>query len=195
MLNNHTYYSYTYGTISPEDLLQLAKENGYQHVVLTDINSTSASLDFIRLAPKYDVKPIVGIDFRNGAKQQYIGIACNNEGFKELNLHLSYHLHTNKPFEDDAPAFLNSYVVYPLSRQHKILRENEYVGVRPSELLKLQFSPWKYSNKLVILHPVTFTNKRTYNADRLVRAIDVNVLFSQLPKSEEAYPDEMMLPL
>ena len=121
MLNNHTYYSYTYGTISPEDLLQLAKENGYEHVVLTDINSTSASLDFIRLAPKYDVKPIVGIDFRNGAKQMYIGIARNNEGFKELNMHLSFHLHTNKPFEEDAPGLSNAYVIYPLNRKHRKL--------------------------------------------------------------------------
>ncbi len=195
MLNNHTYYSYTYGTISPEDLLQLAKENGYQHVVLTDINSTSASLDFIRLAPKYDVKPIVGIDFRNGAKQQYIGLARNNEGFKELNMHLSFHLHTSKPFEEDAPTFSNAYVIYPMSKKYRKLDANEYVGIRPSELLKLQFSPWKYSNKLVILHPVTFTNKRTYNAHRLLRAIDVNVLLSQLPKTEEAYADEMMVPM
>ena len=93
LLNCHTYFSYKYGTLSIEQLLEESKSYGYSKIVLTDINSTSASLDFIRLAPNYGIDPVCGIDFRNGVEQKYIGIARNNAGFQELNLHLTNHLH------------------------------------------------------------------------------------------------------
>src|SRR5690606_40678461 len=66
------------------ELLELAVKNDVRELVLTDINNTSACLNFIQYASSYGVKPIVGIDFRNGAEQQFIGIAKNNEGFREL---------------------------------------------------------------------------------------------------------------
>ena len=89
LLNCHTYYSYKYGTISIEDLIKEALERNYDYLVLTDINSTSASIDFVRQCLLKKIKPVLGIDFRNGAQQKYIGIAKNNEGFRELNEHLT----------------------------------------------------------------------------------------------------------
>src|SRR5687767_9383000 len=111
LLNCHTYYSFCYGTLSIEELLSEVKQKGYDSFVLSDINNTSACLDIIRLAPEQGLKPIVGIDFRNGVKQQYVGIACNNEGFRELNGHLSYHLDGPKDFDAIAPEFSNAYTV------------------------------------------------------------------------------------
>ena len=74
-LNCHTYYSLRYGTIKPEQLLAIASENGVQTLALTDINNTSACLDIVRLSKKYKVKPVLGVDFRNRAQQQFILIA------------------------------------------------------------------------------------------------------------------------
>jgi DNA polymerase-3 subunit alpha len=192
MTSNHTYYSYKYGTISPEKLLQLAQQNDYEQITLTDINSTSATLDFVRLSTKYNIKPIVGIDYRNGAEQKYIGIAKNNEGYTQLNTHLSLHLHVNEPFLKDAPDLDQCYIIYPYSKAKRKLKDNEFIGVRISELTRLPFSVWKNSNQLVILQPNTFSSKKEFNAHRLLRAIDNNMLLSQLPKSEEANPDEIM---
>ena len=112
-LNCHTYYSLRYGTFSELDLLKLAQENHIRQLVLTDISNTSACLNFIRRAPEYDVRPLVGIDFRNGVTPAFIGIAANNQGFQELNEFLSDHLHNEKSFEAKAPAFENAFVVYP----------------------------------------------------------------------------------
>jgi DNA polymerase-3 subunit alpha len=86
-LNTHTYFSLRYGTFSPENLLELAASNGALAMVLTDINTTSACLEFIRIAPKFNIRPIVGIDFRKGVQQYYLAIAKSNEGFKKLNIH------------------------------------------------------------------------------------------------------------
>ena len=94
LLNCHTYYSYKFGTISIDELIDEAVGKGYSSLVLTDINNTSACIDFVRRCRNKDLRPVVGIDFRNGAEQKYIGIAKNNKGFRELNEHLTFHLHS-----------------------------------------------------------------------------------------------------
>lgn len=194
-LNTHTYYSFKYGTMSPEELLVEAKNCGVKELVLTDINSTAGSLNFVRLSEKHNIRPVLGIDFRNGAKQQFVGIARNNEGFRELNEYLSAHLHENTAFADRAPVFQHAYVIYPFaSYKGGKLNSHEFVGVAPAELLKLRFSYSKYDpEKLVILQTVTFRNKRDYNAHRLLRAIDNNTLLSKLPKSEEGLLHHQMM--
>jgi DNA polymerase-3 subunit alpha len=194
LLNSHTYYSYKFGTLSIEQLVQEAKGKAYDSIVLSDINNTSACLDFIRQCDKEQIKPILGIDFRNGAQQQYIGIAMNNDGFKDLNEHLTQYLHSDDNFPKKAPVFQNAYLIYPFGDiDYQSLKENEFVGIKPSQLSKLLFSDWKnQQDKLVIMQSVTFSNKRDFNIHRLLRAINKNVLLSRLPKSEEAHADEIM---
>lgn len=88
-LNTHTYYSLRYGTIKPEELLIIAKHKEVKTFALTDINSTTACIDFVRLASKYDINPVLGVDFRNGVKQEFILLAKNNQGFQNINQYLS----------------------------------------------------------------------------------------------------------
>ena len=96
-INCHTYYSLKYGTMSPEQLLADAKQKGVSCLAVTDINTTSGILDFARLAPRYQIKPVIGIEYRNSPPLQgrgaggeaFIGIAKNNEGFYELNKFLT----------------------------------------------------------------------------------------------------------
>ncbi len=198
-LNCHTYYSLRYGTFPVGELCDLAKQHEASCVALTDINSTSACLSFLKLAAAYDFKPLVGIDFRNGVSQQYVGLARNNEGFRQLNAHLSAHLHTAKPFEKEAPNLPDCAVIYPLEKVmadgKTHFRENEYLGVSVESLRKLKFSKYlEFREKLVLLQTVSFRHKRDYNAHRLLRAIDKNILLSQLPESEQGSPAQKMLP-
>ncbi|RLJ59660.1 PHP domain-containing protein, partial [Lacinutrix venerupis] len=173
-LNCHTYYSLRFGTFSEVDLLELAKENNVSTVALTDINNTSACLNFIQKAKQHNIKPVVGIDFRNGAKQQFVGLARNNKGFQELNDFLSEHLHHNLVIPNKPPTTNNIVVVYPfetvLEQEKTVFNSNEYVGVSVEELRKLPFSIYKdYKKKLVIQQQVTIRNKRDFNAHRLLR--------------------------
>ncbi len=195
LLNCHTYYSFCYGTYSIEELLDELQQKGHSAFAVTDINNTSACLDIIRLAKQRGIKPVVGIDFRNHARQKYVGIACNNEGFRELNEHLTDHLHNEKEFDDRAPEFKNVNIIYPVhAYKNWKLRENEFVGISLKNLATLPFQDIKkQTNKLVALQPVTYQNKAYFNAHRLLRAIDTNTLLSKLSVEQQAGDAETML--
>ncbi len=180
--------------MSIEQILEFAQWGGYNTIALTDINNTSACFDFIRLSEDKGIKPVVGIDFRNGIRQKYIGIAKNHEGFRELNEHLTTHLHSKIEFTNDAPTFNNAYVIYPFSSDKKKLRENEFLGIRPEDLNKLSFSDWKSrQDKLVILRTISFKNKLDFNTHRLLRAVEKNTLLSKLLKTEQTGYNEIVL--
>lgn len=196
-LNNHSYYSLRYGTISETALLDFALKEGCDHFALTDINTTSACLSFIKQAQERGIRPIIGVDFRNGARQCYVMLAQNNKGFLEINNFLSHHLHKKIRFPDIAPSFKNTFVIYPfenvLEIEKKEFLAHEYIGVKLRDLNKLRFSALKkLSNRLVLLHTISFRDKRDYNTHRLLRAIDTNVLLSMLPESEQGQPTDRM---
>jgi DNA polymerase-3 subunit alpha len=186
-----------YGTFSELELLELAREMGVRCLVLTDINNTSAALNFVRRAPEFELRPLLGIDFRNGIDPCFVGIARNNQGYFELNRFLSRHLHQKEALPARAPDFSDAAVIYPFE---KVLLEemddfapHEYIGVSVRDLRRLPFSRLvEYRDRLVVLQPVTFRNKRDYNAHRLLRAIDNNTLLSKLPDNEQASPEDCM---
>ena len=199
LLNCHSYFSLRYGMIPEEDLLKLSKENGYGCIALTDINNTSGCLNFIRMAPKYDIRPIVGIDFRNGNRQQFVGLAKNNAGFQELNAYLSEHLHHKKNFPDQAPMLENAVFIYPFEKLAETSKTkflpHEYIGISIKDLTRIRFSAFfKFTDKMVIMQPLTFRSKKDFNAHRLLRAVDGNTILSKLSASETAEETEQILP-
>ena len=192
-LNCHSYYSFKYGTFSPEALLSLAKDQSLSSIALTDINNTSGCIDFSRLAEQYGVQPVIGIDFREGIDCRFIGLAKNMEGFAELNSYLTDIINKRKQLTYQAPDFYSVFIIYPFSKlshlgdSKLLLKNNEFIGIHASELKRFQFSKWsKYKHKLVVLHSITYGGKRGFNMHRLLRAMDQNVLLSKLPVEEQA---------
>ena len=196
LLNCHTYYSLCYGTFSIDELLKSLKTNGYERFALTDINNTSATVDTFRMVRNYGLTPIVGIDFRNGIQQQYIGLAKNNHGYKILNNHLSYHQHNQKDFAAQAPHLEDVFIIYPYRTYAGWpLKDYEYVGISYTDLTKFQLDNKQLNDKkIVILQTISFPDKKGFNAHRLLRAIDKNMLLSKLPPEEQGTLQEVVLP-
>jgi len=193
-LNCHSYYSLRYGTISIENLVSKAKSMGIESMVLSDINCVTGTFTFIKECAKQGVKGIIGVDFRNGNTQQFIGIAKNLEGYKELNEFLSLHNRTKKPFPLKAPVFNHVFVVYPLQNIPLSFAENEYLGIKASEamyLVKSQYS--KLISKMVVLQTITYTGDKEYNLHRLLRGIENNTLLSKLTSSDLASTQETFI--
>lgn len=197
-LNTHTYYSLRYGTIAPERLVLLAKEQGVEVMAFTDINSTSCSLELLRLSNKAGVKPVLGVDFRNGATQEFILLAKNNKGFESINTYLSAFLHQSDftiPYR--SKKIQDTFVIYPFSKHKDFeLKPHEFIGVSKEDLHTLSFlkATHLYS-KMVVLQTVSFENKRGFNTHRLLRAIAKNTLLSKLPITEQGSELDMFLPI
>ncbi|WP_405606232.1 DNA polymerase III subunit alpha [Polaribacter sp. Asnod1-A03] len=196
-LNCHSYYSLRFGTFSEVALLQLAQENFINAIALTDINNTSACMNFIQQAKKTNIKPIIGVDFRNGNQQQFVAIAKNNNGFKNINRYLSSFLESKTPFPDQPKYLEDVIIIFPFEKvlelNLKAFRENEFIGISVEEINKLRFSYLnRFKDKLVIQQQVTIRGKKDFNAHRLLRAIDNNALLSKLHTSEECRETDVM---
>ncbi len=187
-LNCHSYYSLRYGTMATKELLEKAQSHEINSLCLTDINNTSACLDFIRLSEKFDIRPIIGVDFRNGAQQQFVLLARNNQGFQNINTYLSEFLHESKPvIPEKARCMSDVFAIYPFQENFPFdLEAHEFLGISLEDIRKLPLSKWRHKlDKLVLLHTVSFQNKKGFNTHRLLRAIDNNTLLSKLPVSEQ----------
>lgn len=208
-LNCHTYYSLKYGTLSPEQLVEEAAKRQIKTLVLTDINNTSCGYQFIQACEKYQIKPVLGIEFRTSQKQTnamdevtvfsikdakfaYIGIAKNKEGWRELTAHLTKYSMLNEPIPQEAPVFKHAYVIYrKLPKPISALRDNEFIGVRPGEVNHL-FSSYlnKHQQKLVVFAPITFLDTDGYKAHKLLRCIDLNIVLGKLQDAHCAKASE-----
>lgn len=201
LLNSHTYYSYKFGTWKPERLLQRAQALGHTHIAITDINNASAAIDCVRMAKReLEICVLPGIDFRNGARQQFVAIPKNNRGFQTVNAFLTQHLHAGTPIPSTAPEWKDVFVIYPFQRCLSVElppHPNHFMGVAPHEVQRYQFSPLRKRipiDRTVMLPTVSFEHQRDFNTHRLLRAIDNNLLLSKLPKTEEGDPRHILLP-
>ena len=119
-LNCKTYYSFRYGTISTEDLVNTAVDKGISTLALTNINSTCDVWEFVKLSQRAGIKPIAGVEVRNHNQFLYILIAANNKGLAWIHSFLSEHLIYKKPFPEVAakPNFFQNnsdgFIIYPL---------------------------------------------------------------------------------
>ena len=187
-LGTKTYYSFCYGTFSTAGLIEAAVEHGVATLALCNINCTYDHWEFVKLCREKNIKPVLGVEFRNGDEFLFILLAKNNRGLAWINEFLSEHLLEKKdfPLSPNAPA--DVFVIYDSCKDVNELMNNERIGIRASEIAKLfkvdNFDPY------VILQPVTIQDKEHFYLHCLLRAIDKNVLLSALQKESCCGRDE-----
>jgi DNA polymerase-3 subunit alpha len=185
-----------------ETLVERAAGLGIDALALTDINNSTGMIDFVKACHQYGVHPMAGIEFRNGDRYLYTGIARNPNGFRELNDFLSYHNESGLPLPERAPPLEDVWFIYDFSDNPwqmkkpggRKLRDSELIGVRPGEVNRILTSRWSRDHsRLVIRHPVTFLKKNDHALHRHLRAIDHNILLSQLKSEQVANESDLLL--
>ncbi len=197
-LQCHSYYSLRYGTISEEELVDLAIAKGYSFATLTDINNSAAVLSFVKYCQKKSIQPIIGIDCRNKNSKAYVAIARSTQGFYNLNQFVSEVQASKKEYPKYAPNLDEVSFIYPFTQVQienlQITLPNHYIGVSIKDLNRLRFSRLiENKERLVFLSPVSFRSKRDFNTHRLLRAINSNTLLSKLAVEEQGDIDHQML--
>jgi DNA polymerase-3 subunit alpha len=178
--------------MSVEQLVQNAIAAGDECIAMTDINNSTGIPEFAGECEKNNIKPVAGIEFRNDNELQYIGIARNNNGLRELNEFLSKHNFEKTPIPFPAPVFSNVYTIYSLKKTPgRRLLENERIGIKPGEINRLvTLNGSANRNSMVILQPVTFASNNDIFIHKSLRAVDNNILLSHLKPSQCAGEDE-----
>lgn len=195
-LNCHSYHSLRYGTIPLTELVQQAAELNVKAMALTDINAVTGIYDFIKECKAVNIKPLVGMEFRSNNELRFIGLAMNKDGIGEMCRFLTKHNFEKSALPDFAPCFDHVIVVYPLQNVPLVLKDYEYIGIRPEELIKLFRSEWKSKiHKMIILQPVTFRVKKEFNLHKILRAIDSNIILSKLTDQDICKTSEVMIPV
>ncbi len=247
----HSYYSLRYGTMPPKELVTIASSYDIDTLVLTDINNSTGVFDFIKACKEYDIKPVIGVEFRSDNKLLYTCIARNSEGLKEINDLLtglncknaqpvpSYRepsvptfqrpdisaftkpsVPSNQlipippgrgisqkqepgnhkpvplePFNFDLSPLNNCYIIYPFGcKMPDKLKENEFTGIKPSEVNQLLSSPYLHNRKkLMVTQSVTFKNNNGFILHKHLRAIDRNTLLANIDPGDLASKDEMFV--
>ncbi|WP_293906086.1 DNA polymerase III subunit alpha [Sphingobacterium sp. UBA5670] len=194
LLNLHSNYSLRYGTISLEELIRQMMSNGYDCGVLTDINNSSASIDFIQKGRKSGLNLLAGMEFRQGDELRFVAIAQNTAGFMEINEYRTKANEKEFSIPQRAPEFNHVFIIYPFGKiPVKELRDYEYIGIRPSERNLIILEPKSNYQRYVILAPVTYPAEE-FKLHCQLRAIDHNILFSQLQPHQAAAKDEVFIP-
>src|SRR5690554_523400 len=195
-LNCHSYHSLRYGVLSPEVLVRRARALGIDVLVLTDINTTSGVYDFVKACRAAGITPLVGIEFRNGNRHLYTGIARSFEGFGELNRFLSQHLMSGSPLPERAPVFDQAWVIYPFEGHlPEQFAEHEFIGVRHRQLNRLLRMPLQaWQSRLLLWQPVTFGGRGDWDLHRHLRAVDKNALLNHLRAEDLASEYDWLVP-
>jgi DNA-directed DNA polymerase III PolC len=192
-----------------ETLVEEAARLGIEVLALTDINNSMGMVDFVRSCQEKGIHPIAGIEYRDRDRYLYTGIARNPNGFRELNDFLSYHNESGLPLPDRAPPLDDVWFIYDFGDnpwlkggkelpgkggEKRKLRDQELIGVRPGDVNKILTSRWDPDrSRLVVRHPVTFRHEGDHALHRHLRAIDHNILLSQLKPYHLADKSEVLI--
>lgn len=97
-LHTHSNHSLLEGTITIENLIAFAKNNGSPFVSLTDTNGMYGLIQFAKLAKENKIKPVLGvyIDDPKDKNVHVVLLAKNNAGYSEL-----CRIITSKKLKDD----------------------------------------------------------------------------------------------
>ena len=204
-LNCHTYYSFKYGTLSPEQLAEGASRRGITALALTDINNTSCAVGWIEECRKRDIKPVLGVEFRSrpatsidpesgfpSGHYLYTGLARNAEGWRELCELLTVSSLEGTPLPQRPPEMEHVYIIYrPDSFIPDDLRPYEYIGIMPAEANGLYSSRLRdHLDRLVVWQPITYEDETGYKVHKLMRCVDLNIMLGQLDPADSASANE-----
>lgn len=185
-----SFYSLRYGTLSIEDLILGMKRNGYDTGILSDINNSTGALEFVKLAWKNGLTPLLGMEFQENNQTLCRIVAKNPTGFKEINTFqtfLNFHSFSWLQIYQRDPLninFENCLVIYPLEFALKTLKnhqwkDNEYIAISIDERMQIQSLSSIIRNKLIPTSVVSF-KENDFEFHKQLRAIDENTLLTHL---------------
>lgn len=201
LFNLHSNYSIGYGASDLRNLMKTAVQYGYKTVALTDINNLYTLFNFMKDAPHFGLKAIVGAHLLDRNFNEITAYVQSYDGFSNLCQLISKikrnsnsDLYALLPHHLDGLVFTTpSIEIVKWIRQHQ-LTDNIYLEIKSNRISILQIRSAREMNvKTIASHPVFFQNSSDYEVHRLLRAILENKTFSTLDESRLVEKDSFIL--
>jgi DNA-directed DNA polymerase III PolC len=100
-LRIHSHYSFLDSTLSPQDIVILAKQHGMSAVALTDTGNLHGAVEFVQAAQEAGIKPILGVELFFGDQPLLLYVE-SSRGYANLCRLLSQHAERAKQNADEA---------------------------------------------------------------------------------------------
>lgn len=181
----HSYFSLRYGTLSPEELVEQAASLAIDTLLLADIAACSGVYRFIHACREYGIKPLIGIDFRRGARHCFTGIAQSSLGYHNLCKYLTQLSFNGAQSPLQAPVMEDVVFVYD-HLPARPLRTDEYVHIPVADRSGDRHFRKVPADRLVALPTLTFKDESGFNLHRLLRCVDLNIVGGKLRDSDRA---------
>lgn len=199
-LHTHSSYSPMSGVPTLEALCQSGRQQGAQHLALTDTNGLYGAIQFLGVARETGLKPILGAELVQGP-QRAVLLAKTLSGYANLCRILSAR-HCDASFDfiktvaqHRAGLVILSDTQHALSAWQEESKDDLYVELTPG--------PWLAEavalSRAHQLPPVATTRAQfllpsDYQAHRLLRAIAENTTLSRLKANQCCSPSQWLMP-
>jgi error-prone DNA polymerase len=184
------------GASQLEALVLAARRHSMTHLALTDTNGFYGLPNFLEVARKHGIAPIVGVQVA-AQDAEAVLLARTPEAYPHLS-ELVSRRHLEEAFSLTAALAEDLPGVVVLSADLKLLAQLEgqvelYVEIRPGSAgeAPLRFARERQLPR-VATNAVYFAEPNDYSLHRLLRAIDLNTTLADLPADEVVQPDQWL---
>lgn len=195
-LHVHSHYSMMRGVSSVTALCRAASALGFERLALTDDNGFYGLINFLDAARRFGIHPIVGTTIGTGPDNAVV-LAKTPRGYELLSeLTTRRHLDADFSLLRDFPDGRRDLVV--LTANPEIIK-----ALHPRRECRVEVVPGPGDRRLlkmahslgvppVATNAVHFAHSEDYPLHRLVRAIDLNLTLSTIPREEIVRPDQWL---
>ncbi len=195
-LHSQSNYSFKYGTIPIERLVQLSVQNDFRTACLIDRNGLHAAVEFYRHCMDHDIKPVIGVEISTelGTLLLY---AKNLSGYSNLcRIVTEKKLYEREITREVLNFFRDDILAITVDSDSpeelkEIFDDDLYIkfeifpSLKSSPLLKKNLKQSdRYSIHAVAANRIAFESFEDFSTHKVLRAIDKNCLLSDLTKTD-----------
>lgn len=179
-LDTKTVYSFMESVISIEKYVRAAKEYGYTHLAMMDIDNLYGAFDFLEITKKYGIHPLIGLEMTVFVDDQEVNLrflALSSVGYQQL-----MKLSTAKMQGEKTWSVLSQYlediaVIVPYFDRVESLELgcDYYIGVYPETLAS------EFHHPILPLYRVNAFESRDREVLQVLTAIKENLPLREVP--------------
>ena len=181
-LDTKTVYSFMESVISIDKYVRAAKDYGYTHLAMMDIDNLYGAFDFLEVTKKYGIHPLLGLEMTLLVDEQEVNLrflALSSVGYQQL-----MKLSTAKMQGEKTWSVLSQYlediaVIVPYFEEIESLNleYDYYIGIYPETLTS------EFHHPILPLYRVNAFESRDSEVLQVLTAIKENLPLREVPLS------------